>query len=356
MRRCSVAIAVVVFVCLLLLHTVIFVVQSSSIPSTTCLPSASFIEPQFPSISGEIGLARGLQPIFDSLPDFDSQKTNKATVLRNLIHRRHPVNGSNDVVLATHISINKLKVLTIQLKYWGGPASVAVYLRDQAEISRFFDFWQQHNNGLSRTSFHVVIEKNTSRWYPHNVLRNVAMDAAESDYVLLLDVDYIPFPRGCHDRLIHAMQRNPLILERKRTLFILPAFQLLPPVNATHATEEMLPASKAEILGLIKDGKMRPFHVKVSYGGHGPTDFNKWIHKASTQNYNGDFYEISVGTRESNFFEPYVFAYKQGLPRYWEGEMCKSCQSQRCPWIACQPLFRCPRFSRIWEEQDQFVS
>eukprot|EP00980_Cylindrotheca_fusiformis_P023084 scaffold10099_cov149-Cylindrotheca_fusiformis.AAC.3 len=321
----SVAVASGTLVGVLLSHVLIFFIHVDSIPSKTYLSHIG-IEAQFPSISKDIVLAHGLQIIFDSLPDIDSYKTNKAMVLKNCVQRREHVNGSNDVVLATHISPNKLEVLQIQLKYWSGPASVAVYIRSQADISRFYHFWQQHYNDLNRTSFHLVIEKNSSQMYPHNVLRNVAMDAAETDYALFIDVDFIPFPRGCHDRLIHAMQRNPSLLERKKTLFIFPAFQLLPPVNGTHATEEMLPASKAEIRGLIKDSKMRPFHINVSYGGHGPTQFSKWIRKAATENDEGDFYEISLDARQSEYFEPYVFAYKHELPRYWEGKMYMSCR------------------------------
>jgi hypothetical protein len=188
----------------------------------------------------------GVQLIFDSLPVADSSSPQSATILKNLIQRREKVLYSNDVLLTTHISTNKLEVLLTQLKYWGGPASVAVYFKDQAGINQFFQVWQQHYDKLKQTSFHFVFEKNTTLLYPHNLLRNVAMDAVESDYSLAMDVDFIPFPKGCHDRLIQVMQDNSTIAERKKTLFILPAFQMFPKKHETHATEDMLPASKAE--------------------------------------------------------------------------------------------------------------
>ena len=36
--------------------------------------------------------------------------------------------------------------------------------------------------------------------YPVNLLRNVALEAAQSDYVLLLDVDFV-MSKGAHDTL-----------------------------------------------------------------------------------------------------------------------------------------------------------
>lgn len=266
-------------------------------------------------------MADGVRMIFDSLPDMYSSTQQSATILKQLIQRTERVRDSKDVVLTTHISPNKLNVLLTQLKYWGGPASVAVYVKDQLGLNQFFHFWQENQEKLKRTSFHFVIEKNTTLLYPHNLLRNVAVDAVESDYVLALDVDFIPFPRGCHDRVMQVMQSNSSLLERKKTLFILPAFQIYPKQSETHAKEEMLPSSNAEIKGMIEERKMSPFHVNVSYGGHGPTHFKKWLNRQESQNEKEAFYDIAIDARESTFFEPYVLAYKQGLPKYWEGKL-----------------------------------
>jgi hypothetical protein len=63
--------------------------------------------------------------------------------------------------------------------------------------------------------------------------------------------------------------------------------------------------------------KMFQFQKKSVPGGHGPTQYEKWLNSTNTS---GDIYGISITKEESNRFEPYVLGFKPGIPRYWEGK------------------------------------
>lgn len=58
--------------------------------------------------------------------------------------------------------------------------------------------------------------------YPVNALRNVALKAATTDLVLLLDIDFVP-NAGLHARL-EAMQQD--MLSKPWTATVLPAFEV----------------------------------------------------------------------------------------------------------------------------------
>lgn len=234
-----------------------------------------------------------------------------------------------DITLVTHISVNKLNVLLIQLKRWGGPASVAVYLTSPEDIHRLFTFWKrhEHQDTLSNSTWHVVLERGSSSandrrpWYPHNILRNVALETVESDYFVALDVDFMPSPNS-HDRLRRYLQEDLPFrrdLRYHKRMFVLPAFELTPRPGEEYATEDMLPMNKSQVIQMVQDDKLFPFR-KSGHVGHAFTDFDKWLTSAKTNQSNQSFYyEITLrGSHRREVWEPYVLAYRPGIHRYWE--------------------------------------
>ena len=223
--------------------------------------------------------------------------------------------------MATHRTENKFQVLLTQLKYWKGLASVAVFIETKEDTDVFYEFnikKNRINSPLKASTFHLVLEKSDMR-YPHNNLRNVAMEAAESDYVLPIDAEFIPLPEGCHERLLAALKSpsSPLLVNKQR-LFVLPAFELKPQqgTNKTRASESQLPVSKFDLLEKLKTKEATPFHFDVFERGHGPTNFTKWVNLPPSMD--ETFYDIPNDRRVMDgAFEPYVMAFKSGLPKYW---------------------------------------
>ena len=229
-------------------------------------------------------------------------------VLPNIIQRRSNV-GEEPLVLATHLGVQKLSTLLIQARWWAGPISAGIYITSAEEIDTFVRFVEEHEFTLRFTSFHVVLEK-TELPYPHNILRNLAMEYLGGEFFVAADVDFIPVP-DCHRNLIKLFERNDRVRQKliTKTVMVLAAFERHMPTPEKEVTEDMLPKSKAEVIEMVKTGKGNGFHMAGSAAGHGPTDYEKWL-----GNKTNDFYGIPY----KNIFEPYILGYRRGIPRYWQ--------------------------------------
>ncbi len=245
------------------------------------------------------------------------------TLTRFVTQRDPPI--AEDITLATHISVNKLDTLLIQIERWGGPASVAVYFTSPDEIHVFLSFLRKHLEGLRKVTFHVVLEHGLSpnylkHWYPHNILRNVALENIESDYFVALDVDFIPSPYA-HDQLLQYLQGNMQFREDLRShkrMFVLPAFELLPRDGEEYATKDMLPVTKGQVIKMVDEQKLFPFR-KSGRVGHALTDFDKWLRQSDAPRNETLYYNITLkGDHRREVWEPYVVAYRRGIHRYWE--------------------------------------
>eukprot|EP00934_Nitzschia_sp_Nitz4_P008519 Nitzschia sp. Nitz4//scaffold312_size24368//18987//20291//NITZ4_008368-RA/size24368-processed-gene-0.5-mRNA-1//-1//CDS//3329547405//8509//frame0 len=268
-------------------------------------------------------------------PTFTGQRS-KPLILKHLF-RRSSLIHPNDIVLATHISVHKVQALSIFLKYWSGPSSIAVHITSQQDIREFFayllDAPQDNPNlrdVLNQATFHFVLEKPPNQeaeveegsWgYPHNILRNIALESIETDFAALFDVDFIPSPL-CYTELNELFRLHPKIMESmraNRTLLVLPAFELFPCVGELFASEDLLPQSKNEVLQKVRQNQMVPFRKSYPVCQN-LTDFAKWL----TIDMNGTgpashTYPIALtGQVERRQFEPYVVGYRPGMHRYWE--------------------------------------
>lgn len=257
-----------------------------------------------------------VKALFNSLPETDSSRF-RPMILQNFFPRKRKIRNKSEIVLATHLSAKKFNSLFIQLKYWNGPASVAVYIKRVEQVDYVFTFMKQNPQFLQDASFHLVLEKPAKLPYPVNLLRQVAMETIESDYFLAMDVDHIPLPIDCHSKLAATFSRANYV-DKKKTLFVLPAFSVFPEKNETHATEDMLPQSKSEVVRLVKEDRMQPFRKKRYRAGHRPSLTGVWLNDTNAPDYT---YNISITERESMEYEPYILGYKPGIPRYWEGKI-----------------------------------
>lgn len=270
------------------------------------------------------------------------------------------------MTLATHGGAAKLERFLVQLEYWRGPASLAVYINDgDTQISELVHFVSNHTQALQNTSIHVMMEHTRRRQallYPHNPLRNLALDYSADDYVLITDVDLIPGPRDCHSMLLKTMKRNDGEIMRemveRKVIFVLPAFDIFPKEGQDLATPDQLPDSKGAVVEAMRQEKGEPFRYTRWNAGHGATNFTRWYDyywpnatmpttpkpattatslKPNTTETTKSAATTTTAplpilprkmtaTDESFYmiqyeysFEPYVLAYRPGVPRYWNG-------------------------------------
>jgi len=251
--------------------------------------------------------------LFDTLP-FSKSTFSKPMVLKNFI-RRNRILNETDIVLATHTSTSKLTNLYQQWKYWMGPASVAIYIKHEDDLLILANFATQNAALLRDTSFHLVMEK-TNLNYPANILRNVAMEGIESSYFVAMDVDLIPLPKNCHSELSMTMSRIPLA-NRTKTLFVMPAFSLLPEKGQKYANASHLPKTKWEAVSMVQNEHMEQFWKQNFLPGHAPSMYPQWMRALEGSR---DFYRIPLTKGQSRQYEPYGLGFKPGVPRYWEGK------------------------------------
>ena len=239
------------------------------------------------------------------------------------------------VTLVTQCSLDRLPRLAEQAAAYGNsPVSVAVYIpfvatsgevraggergkKSEAEmfetIRRFHA--QLASEGVRRVTISLLFGNAPGAteyddMYPINNLRNLALDAATSQMVLLVDVDFVPSPQLAS--LCSGvgpgpdMQKSSISYAEAHSLcsdgavLVVPAFEVEENLAA-------LPSTQHELASLWQEHRAEGFHVSNFPKGHSPTDFERWFSASSP--YTIDYQE---------HFEPYVIACRVLVPRYDE--------------------------------------
>ncbi|KAK6472534.1 LARGE xylosyl- and glucuronyltransferase 2 isoform X2 [Huso huso] len=201
--------------------------------------------------------------------------------------------GGADVTLVAQLSMDRLQMLEAICKHWEGPISLALYMSD-AEAQQFLRYAQASEVLKSRKNvgYHVVYKE--GQFYPVNLLRNIALRNANTPYVFLADVDFLPM----YD-LYDYLRKSIIQLDMAHTkkALIVPAFETL-------RYRLSFPKSKAELLSMLDMGTLYTFRYHVWTKGHAPTDYAKW--RTATTPYKVEW--------ESDF-EPYVVV-RRDCPEY----------------------------------------
>jgi len=226
-----------------------------------------------------------------------------------IYHGTEHVDG--EITLATQGSVDRLKRLIDGTTRWNGPISVAVLVTSEECLTELFEFYRSNSAALKKTTFHLFFEKVLSlrdENYPHNYLRNLAMNNVETEYVINIDIDFC-LNENAHTGLVNLLQSDKTVRKKldNRTMLVLPAFE-----NTYHVEEEdasLAPKDKADVTEQVKVSKTaEAFHLAKYFAGHGSTNFEKWF-----ANKTGNIFD----TEYEWGFEPYVLARKDGLPLFW---------------------------------------
>ena len=113
------------------------------------------------------------------------------------------------VTICTQLTINRLTRLDAMARSWQGPISAVMYIGyrgDQdEEMAELNEYWDQSDALRKLVDLHLVYrsEKPWFTWegmvvdpYPINLLRQIAVEHARTDYILYAEGDMIPSPRG----------------------------------------------------------------------------------------------------------------------------------------------------------------
>ena len=214
------------------------------------------------------------------------------------------------VTVVTQASMDRLPKLAAQaLSMHSTPLSVAIYVPYSAvplstttseqdaqtlakaheqealdEIGRFHH--ELAAKGARRVTISLLFanaptEREYDNMYPINNLRNLALDAAKTRFVFLVDVDFVPCqllgaicsaPTGSSADEVEARQAYSKCVEmcEQGAMLVVPAFEL------QFCVEEM-PKTQADLMVLWKKQRAEGFHISNFPKGHAPTDFERWF-------------------------------------------------------------------------------
>ncbi|XP_036399760.1 LARGE xylosyl- and glucuronyltransferase 2 [Megalops cyprinoides] len=251
--------------------------------------------PSQPS-SESIRLQRALEELDEDDQCYDFRRE------RITVHRMHlyflqyeytPMDDGTDVTLVAQLSMDRLQMLEAICNHWEGPISLALYMSD-AEAQQFLRYAQASEvlKNRKNVGYHIVYKE--GQFYPVNLLRNVALRNANTPYVFLTDVDFLPM-YGLYDYLRKSIIQ--LDMANTKKALVVPAFETL-------RYRLSFPKSKAELLSMLDMGTLYTFRYHVWTKGHAPTNYAKW--RTATMPYKVEW--------ESDF-EPYVVV-RRDCPEY----------------------------------------
>ncbi|XP_041839510.1 LARGE xylosyl- and glucuronyltransferase 2 [Melanotaenia boesemani] len=221
---------------------------------------------------------------------------------RLTVHRVHlyflqydytPTKDGADVTLVAQLSMDRLQMLEAICKHWEGPISLALYMSD-AEAQQFLRYAQASEvlKNRKNVGYHIVYKE--GQFYPVNLVRNVALKNANTPYVFLTDVDFLPM-YGLYDYLRKTVVQ--LDMAHNKKALVVPAFETL-------RYRLSFPKSKAELLSMLDMGTLYTFRYHVWPKGHAPTNYAKW--RTATTPYKVEW---------EPDFEPYVVV-RRDCPEY----------------------------------------
>ena len=203
--------------------------------------------------------------------------------------------GKNDVSIVVQLNFERLLMFEKLCLLWKGPISVALYATD-AELLKIEQFITESENLHLRTNiaYHVVYKNSEGTVYPINLLRNVALKNAVTEFVFLYDVDFMPMP-NLYEYIVSYISSTRSF---DKTVYIIPAFE-------TKLFDLEMPQTKSDLLREVSKETVLLFKSRVWPKGHAATNYSQW--KQATSPY---------PVKWCPDFEPYVVVKRKNCPIY----------------------------------------
>jgi len=205
-----------------------------------------------------------------------------------------------DTVLVSQCSAGHLhQFLDLRLA-WDGPVSLAVFVQSSHNLFIVVHYLLKMQlclpHVLSKVSIQLVMPLSTAvdccselvnvscgnflsafdkHWagmrnyddivdYPNNLLRNVAVNAAITDYIFVVDIDMIP-SSGLFNRFRQFIDEQPA---NRKIAYVVPAFEM--------QLNSEIPADRGALLQMWNRGIIQPFYREVCWRCQHYTDYNMW--------------------------------------------------------------------------------
>ena len=285
-----------------------------------------------------------------------SMETNgaKSSNAKHRTKAQSAASGSNvksGVTIVSQCSVNHLAHLASLSERWKGPISVAVFAPDAQSVDTAVDYLLHlyhcapsvrenvsvhlvyplvvtikdipesrqvdHQSMQCNTLANPVSQKlaqsrnyafSSNAQYPNNLLRNVAISNAQTEYTFVVDIDMLPSSNLHRDFTVfidrHYRSTQNKILE-KDAAFVIPAFELQNGIS--------VPEDKS-LLQLWKQREVRPFYYEMCWRCQKPTDYDAWRNLSHSS---ASALSIGYEVEWKDPWEPFYIG-TRSMPRYDE--------------------------------------
>ncbi|KAF9952166.1 Glycosyltransferase-like 1B [Mortierella alpina] len=191
-----------------------------------------------------------------------------------IIHTIHPKRtfSKRDVSMIAQFSISRLERFEHARRVWPGPISVVIFLATNSDIITLKKYFEQPDKMALYETITLTIVKpdysqGTHKRYPINSLRNIGIRAASSDYIYMIDADFVPTTS------LYAFATTNIIplLERATT----PTAYVVPCLAIKDEYQGQYPDTIEELQPLMKSGMA---YITDPRAGHGPTSTSLFMH------------------------------------------------------------------------------
>eukprot|EP01080_Neovahlkampfia_damariscottae_P010940 gene10940-3646_t len=218
---------------------------------------------------------------FDINPDVKKNKCDNLKIIKPFPQRKIQPNYKvplkkfphNDATICLQLSIERLLLIPIHMKQYGGPFSISIYIQEPNEVDKVDELWENNENVRNQCAIHLIyrlpkdydspLVYHKMLNYPVNLLRNIARKYSKTEFILYLDADFVVSPnlyKRTTNGQIEKYYRN--VDPYYKTMIVLPPFQ-------SHSKDFNIPRNKTDLIRLYDDGKISPLktpsHVMTHY-------------------------------------------------------------------------------------------
>lgn len=158
-----------------------------------------------------------------------------------------------DITVITQLSADRLYLLEPMAQHWHGPVVFVFYVEKKQQCDRVVAFMRTsktlhlRENILYFAAYRIDDEEHGL--YPFNILRNIALHAARTEYVLHLDADFIPNSDAYSSLLKQIVQfKQEGRYGDRKVAFVIPAFESV--TNDSVEVIQHLPQNKPSFVDL----------------------------------------------------------------------------------------------------------
>ncbi|CAH8514291.1 unnamed protein product [Schistosoma rodhaini] len=211
--------------------------------------------------------------------------------------KENVTNMKNHVSLVSQLTFDRLHRLEELAIRWLGPMSLALYLTDR-EATLLIEYITNSRILQNRTNIGYHIVYVDGKFYPINILRNIAIKYSVTKFIFHIDIDFLP-----QENIIDSIEKsiNEYFIQNNQSqniCLVVPAFE-------TFKNHLKLPETKEDLLKSWEIGEILPFRHKIWSAGHMSTNYSHW--KLSNNDYevqwSADYEPYVIVSRHTTMFD-----------------------------------------------------